>query len=261
MVWIEASNERHEQSYFTAGKRNEVNSGFTLITAEELPAKVRLNLSEVFIESVAKVHEMEKLLVESRSWSGFPHAFESWHTARWEAVDQVTPPELAAKLVTAIQIEEIQWSESPFLPAQRPFILETIRQEYLQHRALFLRAMAGVEATDLNTYRLFSNRMRMAEKVGDETFLRELARQKQRKPTKDKGDRSLYDLLLLQWIAGCLWAFSTDGIGAFLQDLYPRKKPYNAKTISDAWRDLKLHRLQRPLYWGVAGRPPRLIPL
>jgi hypothetical protein len=141
--------------------------------------------------------------------------------------------------------------------------VETIRQQYLEHRALFLWEMAGIEATDPNTFRTALHDMRMAQHIGDDTFFRALARQKQQKPTKDRGDRRLKYLLLLNWIAGCLWAFTTDGIAALLNERYPRtgEKLYHPKTISDAWRGLKLYHLRRPPYWGLAGQPPRLVPL
>lgn len=243
---------------------NAQGSNLTGLTAEELTAKVRLHLSHLFIERLAKMYGMEKILAQSQSWEGFARAFRSWHQAQWRQVDEETPSEVVSKVVKALQVDEVPWSKAPTLhpTEERPFIVETIRQQYIQHRALFLWAMDGIEATDPDTYRRSLHDMRMAERVGDDTFFRALARQKQQKPTRDRGDRRLKYLLLLNWISGCLWAFTTDGIAALLQARYPRTedKPYHPKTISDAWRDRKLYRLPKPLWWGIAGQPPQLVP-
>lgn len=234
-------------------------------TAEELTAKVRLCLSYRFADRLAGLYETREILAQSRSWKAFTRAFESWHRARWRQVDKDTPPDIVAKVVKAFQVEQVPWShaQNPPPEEERPFMVETIRQQYIQHRALFLWTLNGVEATDPETYRDISHSLQMAERVGDDAFCVALARQKQQKPTKDRGDRRLKHLLLINWISGCLWAFNTDGIAALLQDRYPRteNKPYHPKTISDAWRDLDLYRLPKPLWWGIAGQPPRLVPL
>ena len=186
---------------------------------------------------------MQEVFLQSQSWEGYERACDSWHNALWGWVDQETP----ANVVRKVEV----WHGS-----------EQSRQAYLLNRAFFLLVMHGPEAEDPETYQRFLEEMRLSEKIGDASFFRELAKQKQRQPTKDKGDRRLKYLLLLCWIPACLWAVTTDGIAAFLQARYPRSngEPYHPKTISDAWRELNLYRLPRPLWWGLTGQPPNLVP-
>jgi hypothetical protein len=237
----------------------------TTRTGAVLTSQVRLRLSQRFAERLAKLYDTERICIESQSWEGFSRAFERWHTARWGAVDRVTPHEVALKLRRALDVMRLPWASAPTqVPLEdRPHIIETVRQNYLQRRALFLWEMDGSEATDPDTYGRALNDMRMAHYVGDDTFLAALAQQKQRKPTKGKGDRRLKYLLLLNWIPRCLWAFTTEGISALLQDHYPRSggQAYRDKTVADCWRDLGLYHSSKPLWWGVAGQPPRLVPL
>jgi len=229
--------------------------------AESLTAEVRLFLSRRSADTQAKLYEMEAVYTQSQSWKGFSRAFRSWHDSRWAAVDQETPPDVVEKF-KAISVDWQKASEL-CLEQDRPRVFEVIRQQYLIRRALFLWTMGGIEATDPDTYDRFLRDMEKAKRIGDHTYAEALAQQKQQKPTKNKGNRRLKYYLLLNWIPCCLWAFTTDGIAALLNERYPRtgKTLYHPKTISDAWRGLKFYHLRRPLYWGITGQPPRLVPL
>jgi hypothetical protein len=146
------------------------------------------------------------------------------------------------------------------------WLVEQTRQEHLQQWALFRLSMRGPEAKDPATYDMFFNDMRFAHQIGDSTWenpwFKELAKQKQRKPTRGVGNRRLKYHLLFCWIPGCLWASLPEGVAVFLNAHYPRSsnKQYDNKTILDARRELKLYRSPKPLGWGLAGTPPRLVP-
>lgn len=165
----------------------------------------------------------------------------------------------------------ISWEQLPCPAAERKrFMLEVWRQEYLLEAAAYYYLRRSPEGADPETHKLFSAYLATAPKIGDGSYFKALAEHKQRKPTRavqeglpQGDDRRLRELLLCWWIPGCFWASTTDGIVAFLNARYPRSKGklYNPKTVSDAWRDLKLYRLRRPLWWGMAGQPPRLISL
>lgn len=209
-----------------------------------LTAEARQFLSRRFIERTVALFGMQEVFMQSMSWKGYERACDSWHNALWGWVDQETPANVARKVEA--------WHGS-----------EQSRQEYLLNRAFFLLVMHGPDAEEWETYQRFLGEVRLSEKIGDDTFFRGLAKHKQRKPSKDKDDRRLKYLLLLCWIPGCLWAFTTEGVAEFLQARYPRSQgqPYHPKSISDACRDLKLYRSPLPLWWGMSAPPPRLVSL
>ena len=235
--------------------------------AQGLTAQVRHCLSRRLVCRVVEGLGVQEIFFQSQSWEGYDLACERWQSAYWNWIDQQTPPELS-KHLDGLQIDWSRlrgfgWSKLPCSDdLKKPWLLEQSRQEMLEQYAVYHLAMSGPEAAEAETYNLFLDDMRVARQIGVDVYIKELAKQKQRKPSKDKGDRRLKSQLLLFWIPGCLWAFTTDGIAAFLQDRYPRtgNKTYHPKTVSDAWRDLKLYRLPKPLWWGIAGQPPKLVP-
>jgi len=241
---------------------------------------VRLFLSRRLIERAVRGLGIGKVFYQSQSWEGYNCACESWHNAYWKWVDQQSPVKLVEHLKKAVKIDwsrlsvaqavdglkpvGVDWSKLP--PAEddkKQWLEESVRQEMLQQRALFSLAMRGPEAEDPETYKMFANDMKIAAQIDDNSYFKALAQQKQRKPTKDKGDRRLKPQLLVHWISGCLWAFTNDGIAAFLNDLYPRSGNVasGSQVISNAHRNLKLYHSPTPLYWGVTGSPPRLVSL
>jgi hypothetical protein len=172
---------------------------------------------------------------------------------------------LRGLLIDFDRVSQDVWSSLP-CPDQnkKSWLVEQTKQEHLVQHALFDLAMTGPEAEDPVTYDDFANDICIASRIGDMSFSKRLAEQKQRHPTKDQGDRRLKYQLLYFWVPGCLWAFSTDGVAAFLDldSRYPRSAgPYNGKTIPDARRDLKLYRSPKPLWWGVQRHPPSLVGL
>jgi hypothetical protein len=230
------------------------------VPAKNLTAEVRHFLSRRLVQRVVGGLGTKEIFFQSQSWGGYNRACDSWHNAFWNWVDHETPAELVERL-KGLQIDNVKLpcTESE----KKSWLLEQTRQDYLQQRAVFLLALRGPEAGDPETYKMFLDDMNVADRIGDNSYFAELAKQKQRKPTKDKGNRRLKPQLLMLWIPGCLWAFSTDGVAEFLNAQYPRSGNgcYNNKTISDACRDLKLYRTPKPLWWGISGKPPRLIPL
>ncbi|MCI0744052.1 MAG: hypothetical protein L0Y58_01485 [Verrucomicrobia subdivision 3 bacterium] len=220
------------------------------------------------IERTVKSLGIKDIFVKSQTWDGFERACDSWHHAYWKWVDQAGSAKLRELLkdrpIDLSQVPDKAWSKLPCAEAEKEsWLIEQTRQEILQQAALFRLAMRGPEAEDIETYKMFSDEMHVAALIGDDTYFMEIAKQKQRKRTKDIGDRRLKYQLLLLWVPGCLWASTKDGIGRFLNENYPRSgnKSYDNKTIADARRDLNLYYSPRPLCWGVAINPPRLIPL
>jgi hypothetical protein len=238
------------------------------VPAKNLTAEVRHFLSRCLIQRVVSQLGTNEIFFQSQSWPGYDHACDSWHNAYWNWVDHEAPAELVERL-NGLQIDNAKmpatvWSKLPCTEDEKQsWLVEQTRQESLQDMAVFRLAMRGPEAGNAATYKMFMDGMRVADQIGDDSYYAELAEQKQRKPTKDKGDRRLKPQLLMFWIPGCLWAFSTDGVAELLNAQYPRSGNgcYNNKTISDACRDLKLYRSPKPLRWGISGKPPRLIPL
>lgn len=238
------------------------------MTAKSLTAEVKQFLSRRLIQRVVSGLGMKEIFFQSQSWEEYERACDSWHDAYWKWIDQETPGELVEQLrglqIDNAKVPAIVWSKLPCAGSEKKaWLLEQTRQEILQDRAVFCLAMRGPEAKDAQTYEMFLDDMKVAAQIGDKMIFKALARQKQQKPAKDKGDRRLKPQLLMLWIPGCLWAFTTDGVAQFLNAHYPRtgNKLYNSKTIADAQRDLGLHRLQKPLWWGIAGKPPRLVPM
>lgn len=238
------------------------------IPAKNLTAEVRHFLSRRLIQRVVSRLGTKEVFIQSQSWEGYDRACDSWHNAYWNWVDHEAPAELVVRLkglqIDNAKMPQIVWSKLPCAESEKKsWLLEQTRQDYLQQQAGFRLALRGPEAGDPETYKMFLDDMKVADRIGDNSYFAELAKQKQRKPTKDKGDRRLKPQLLLLWFPGCLWAFSTDGVAEFLNAQYPRSGNgcYNNKTISDACRDLKLYRSPKPLWWGISGKPPRLIPL
>jgi hypothetical protein len=249
-----------------------------MATIDTFTADVRVILSRRLVERVVRALGMGKVFFQSQSWQQYEDACESWHAAYWSWVDQQSPAKFVENLknagdwsrisvATVVDLLKSSGMDCSKLPPaeqdKKQWLAEFARQEMLQHHAVFSLAMRGPEAQDTETYMTYANDMKIAAQIGDTTYSEALARQKQRKPTKDKGDRRLKPQLLVYWIPGCLWAFTTDGIAQFLNDLYPRSgnKPYDYKTVSDARRALKLYRSPRPLWLGVEGTPPTLKPL
>jgi hypothetical protein len=239
------------------------------VPTKYLTAEVRYFLSRSLVQRVVGALGTKEIFFQSQSWEGYNRACDKWHNAYWNWVDHEAPAELMEQL-KGLQIEDYAkvpapvWSKLPCAEGNKKlWLLEQTRQDYLQQRAVFRLALRGPEAGDPETYKMFLDDMNVADRIGDNSYFAELAGQKQRKPTKDKGDRRLKPQLLMLWIPGCLWAFTTDGIAQFLNSHYPRtgNNLYNSKTISDACRDLKLYRSPKPLRWGISGKPPRLIPL
>jgi hypothetical protein len=247
-------------------------------TTESFTGDVRVFLSRRLIERVVRNLGMGKVFDQSQSWEGYNRACESWHAGYWKWVDQQSPAEFIenlnqagdwSKLSVARAVEMLTSTgmDCSKLPAvendKKLWLAEFARHEMLQHHVSFSLAMRGPDAKDPETYKHFANDMKIAMQIGDNTYFEALARQKQRKPSKGKGDRMLKPQLLLCWIPGCLWAFTTDGIAQFLNHHYPRSgnKPYDHKTISDARRALNLYRSPRPLWWGIEGTPASLKPL
>jgi hypothetical protein len=207
---------------------------------------------------------MQELFLQSQSWDRYDLACESWHSAYWSWIDQQTPPELS-KHLDGLQIDwsrlhGFDWSKLPCSDDQKKlWLLEQSRQEILEQYAVYRLAMCGPEATEKETYDLFLDDMRVARQIGVDVYIKELAKQKQRKPSKDRGDRRLKALLLLYWIAGCLWALTAEGIGQFLQDRH-HVRPYHPKVIRRAYGQLKLSHTPRPFWKGIKGTPPQVIP-
>jgi hypothetical protein len=245
-------------------------------STKRLIESVRVYLSRRFVQRVVSDHGMAAIFFQSQSWPGYQHAFDSWHRAFWNWIDNETPAQAIQ------QWKAFQFNGSSTSPAavaariraegfelpvgkgeEKQWIEELFRQEHFQSISVFQLAMRGPEATDSMTYDLFARSILIASEIGDDTFTKEFARQKNRKPTKGKSDRRLKSQLLVCWIPGCLWAFTTGGISQFLNHHYPRSgnKPYDHKTISDARRALNLYRSSRPLWWGMEGTPPCLKPL
>jgi len=236
--------------------------------AKNLTAEVRHFLSCRLIKRVAEGLGMLGVFSKSQSWEGYERACDSWHDAYWNWIDKEAPGELVGRLkglqIDYARVPATTWSELPCAESEKKsWLIETTRQEILQDRAVFCLAMRGPEAGDPETYKMFLDDVKVAGQIDDNTCFAEIAKQKQRKPTKDKGDRRLKPQLLMLWVPGCLWAFSTDGVVEFLNAQYPRSGNgrYNNKTISDAYRDLKLYRSPKPLWWGTSGKPPCLLPL
>jgi hypothetical protein len=209
--------------------------------------------------------------MESQRLPGYVEACESWQKAYWRWVDKTAP----FPLVDAVARFEIDWSQIdatriPRAPTsddeQKPWWSEQLRQESLQRTALFELAMKGPEASDPETYKLFFPDFQLAEQIGVNWYFELIARQKQRKPTKDKGDRRLAPQLLLLWIPGCLWAVTWDGMAQFLQTWYPRSQGglgkdqgghYHTKHISDMCHEVGLIRAPKPHWREISGDPPQ----
>jgi hypothetical protein len=236
--------------------------------AKNLTAEVRQFLSRSLIQRVVGGLGMEKLFSQSQSWDGYTRACDSWHKAYWNWVDHEAPAELVVRLkglgIEFATVPTTVWSELPCAEREKKsWLVEQTRQEILQDMAVFRLAMRGPEAEDATTYKMFLDGMKATALIGNDSYFAELAKQKQRRPTKDKGDRRLKPQLLMLWIPGCLWAFTTDGMVQFLNAHYPRagNKLYNSRTVADAWNDLGLYRLKKPLWWGIARKSHRLVPL
>ncbi len=232
-------------------------------------------LSRRLIQRVVAANGLAEIFFQSQSWAGYHLACDSWHSAYWAWVDAETfdqsrqqwkefqfnwgnasPTDIVAKIRAAgFELPVDKDGESKW-------IQELFRQEAFQSHAVFQLAMNGPEASDASTFDLFADDIFVASKVGDVAYNTELAKQKQRKPNKNKGDRRLKPQLLLYWIPACLWAFTNEGVAAFLNDLYPRSgEPYQGQVISNAHRSLRLYHAPRPLYWGLTGFPSSLVPL
>jgi hypothetical protein len=245
---------------------------------ENLTADVRQFPSRRLIERVVRDLGMVKVFNQSQTRDGYSRACDSWHSAYWKWVDdkipaqtvqrwqalqpnwsRVSPADVAAQVQAQIPGFELPAAESE----RKRWVEEFFRQEHFQQISLFQLAMRGPEATDPKTYDLFARNIWIASEIGDATFSGQLATQKRRKPTRDIGNRRLKPQLLVHWIPGCLWAFTTDGVAQFLDRFHPRlgSKLYDNRTISDACRALKLYRLPWPLWWGISGTPPSLQPL
>jgi hypothetical protein len=260
-----------EKYHSTCNCRKEVKSespGLMKASTQNLTDRVRHFLSRRLIQRVASGSGTKEAFSQSQSWEGYDRACNSWHNAYWKWVDHEAPAELVARL-KGLQIEFAKvpataWSELPCAESEmKSWLVEQTRQEILQDKAVFRLAMRGPEAGDPETYKMFLDDMKVAALTGDNTYFAELAKQKQRKPAKGKGDRRLKPQLLMLWVPGCLWAFSTGGVAEFLNAQYPRSGNgrYNNKTISDACRDLRLYRSPKPLWWGTSGKPSCLVPL
>jgi hypothetical protein len=203
-------------------------------TSENLTVSVRDFLSCRLIERMVKAFGMEQIFLKSKSWEGYNRACDSWHDAYWKWIDEKTPPNPVEQLKgpgdwsrvpqsASTQLRKIR-EQNPLLTEAegRLWLLELCRQEMLQDRATFLMGMCGPEAQDPEFYREFAFPIGNVHFIGDDTYLNEIAKQKCRKPTEDTGDRRLKYQLLLCWIPGCLWAFTTDGMIAFSDSHYPR---------------------------------------
>lgn len=207
---------------------------------------------------------MQKIFFQCQSLEGYDLACESWHEAYWRWIDQQTPRELSTRLdglqIDWARLHGFDWSRLP-CPGdlKKRWLLEQSRQEMLEQFAVFQLAMRGPEAAEAKTYELFLDDMRVARRIGADVYLQELAKQKQRKPSKDKGDRRLRALLLLYWIPACLWALTTEGIAKFLQERCG-VRAYHLKSIRRACRSLKLFHTPKPTWGGIKGTPPQLIP-
>src|SRR5262245_25247561 len=251
-------------------------------SAQDLTTTVRANLSRQFAALEANAFAMAQLFQQSQSWEGFDRAFRRWHDARWKWVDEQTPADVVAKLKAL----PVDWSKLPskteeskqlitpkdtfFRPKVPPdtkenkeWSLETFRQQYLLRRAIFLTAMSWPDAARPETYRIFLDVMRNEDRLGDGSVFEALAKQKQRKPTKSHGGRHLKYRLLKDWIGGCLWAFTTEGIAAFLHMRYSGEGvgKYHLKKILDCRRVLKLFLLTRAKFSGVSDVPSHHLPL
>jgi hypothetical protein len=243
-------------------------SNFMQIRSQNLIAEVRHFLSRRLIQRVAGGLGIKEIFFLSQSWEGYENACDRWNDAYWKWIDDEADNEIVERL-KGLQIDYAKvcstiWLELPCAENEKSaWLLELTRQEILQENAVFRLAMRGPEAEDPETLELFLDDINVAARIGINTHFVEFAKQKQRKPTKDKGDRRLKAQLLILWIPGCLWAFTTDGIAQFLNVHFPRtgNKLYNSKTIADVWRDLGLYHLQKPLWWGIAGKPPKLMPM
>jgi hypothetical protein len=241
-----------------------------------LVVEVRHFLSRRLIQEVVKDNGLAEIFYQSQSWAGYERACDCWHEAYWEWVWQQIPAADIERLKSAhgdwlrLPVAEVinRLKANGFavaaLPSdqdgQKRWLEELARQEIAERHSIFNLAMRGPEAKEPGTYGLFLRDAMIASENGLTAYNEALAKQKQRKPTKNKGDRRLQPQLLVYWIPACLWAFTTEGIAQFLHTVYPRSenKVYDNKTISDAIRDLKLVRSPRPLWRGVTGVPPKL---
>ena len=245
------------------------------MTEDQMIEDVRVVLSRRLISNTLSRFGTNEIFLQSQTWEGYNPACEAWHQAFWEWVDKEMPSEAVKKLknwpddcsksqqVSTSQLAEIGFKELPINGEDRTLLfLEFLRQDMAQQFALFVLGRRSSEASNPAFYDSFSDDIAKASKVGFavDTYWKEIANLTARKPAKGEGDRQLKYQLLYYWIRGCLWAFKSDGIGAFLDSRNPRSegKPYGDKTISDACRELKLYRPTKPLWWGVAGNPPRL---
>ena len=227
----------------------------------KITGRTREMLSRRFAQRHSKLYGMEDIYAQSQQWAGFGQAFTTWSRAYWRLIDQETPNDVADKVKEGISMDRIDWSSfGERYPGvtDRPGAVEIIRQQYLEHRAFFFWAMRGIEATESDTYSEAIEHMEAAKRIGDDSFFQALARQKNRKPTKDKGRRRLKYLILLGWVPGCMWAFTTDGIREMIKTRYGQE--YDPRTLSGAWHSLRLYRSLKPLWRGLAGTPPKLLP-
>jgi hypothetical protein len=228
-----------------------------------LVGEIRRKVSSYRAANFAAVLGTKEAFRQSQQWPGFAEAFDSWHSALWRWVDEQTPPDLVERLNGTKHDWETLCPQAT--PEERQHDEEVWRQEYLLRRTWFLSGLKSDKAQDPAWYEWWGRGLcsNIAGQLGDDQVHQALAQMKQRKPARDQGDRQLKYGLLFSWIAGCLWAVTTNGVAAFLQAKLPRsvKGAYDEKTISDAQRSLKLHRLARPNYWGFRGEPPQLVPL
>jgi hypothetical protein len=238
--------------------------------------RVRHFLSGRLIGRVSAFHGLSDIFRQSQSWFGYDHAYDCWHSAYWRWVDDETPAQAVQQwnafqfncsnmtsgdIVTHIGADGIELP--PDEDERKQWIKEYFGQEYFQCLSIFKLAMGGPSATDPESIKSFAAQMYIARKIGDAAYSEQLARQPQRTPCQDKGGRRLPPLLLVHWIPCCLWAFTNEGIAAFLNHLSasPDSEPYRSQAISQTHHKLKLYHAPKPFYWGFAGTPLYLLPL
>lgn len=237
-------------------------------TTQELIAEVRLYLSRRFIQRIVHIHGLLPIFDHSQCWEGYVPAVDSWHNAYWHWVDRTAPPDLLDSLqnlrIECRRVPPHIWTSLPCDENEKPaWLAELTRQEMLLRYAVFRMAMSSGDATSPETYRHFADDLAVANRVGAMALFEQIAQQRQRHPTRDSNDRRLKASLLMLWIPGCLWALTTDGIAAFLNEHYPRSRNgcYHSRAITRARADLKLYRPPKPLWWGIRGVPPELVSL
>jgi len=230
-----------------------------------LVPETRKTISLAVCQRNADFHGTTEMFARSQKFPDWQAAFDSWHTALWRWVDEETTPELAS----GVQSAQFNWLKiKPDAPAQdQQWDSEAARQGALLKLAVEVAGLRFAEAGNPEWYKAFAFENWIAAEVGDLTIAAKLAGMKQRKESRDKGDRQLKYALLSSWIGGCLWTLETQAVAEFLQRQFQRSETfekartaqYHTDTIRKKRAELKLYKRERngTLYRIVWDNPPR----